>query len=85
MKRIDAQLPNKDYVSAAIRIKTKQRLKYSLYSKPENIYLSHKIYRLVYETPLSPDIFDTLGNSKSLYHLLVKEQQVKAIFMKQSI
>jgi len=69
MKRIDAQLKNKDNVCAASRIKTKQRLKYSLYSKPQNIYLSHKIYRLANKSPLSPAIFDTLGNLKSLYHL----------------
>jgi len=69
MKRIDAELKNKNNACAASRIKTKERETYSIYSTPQNIYLSHKIYRLANDKPLSSSIFNENGDIKSLYAL----------------
>jgi len=69
MKRIGAQLKSKNNACAASRIKTKSRESYSVYSTPQNIYLGHKIYRLSNDIPLSPKIFNEVGNIKSLFDL----------------
>jgi len=69
MKRIDAQLKSTRNACVASRIKTKKRETYSIYSSPQNIYLSHKIYRLANEKPLSPNVFNENGDIKSLYAL----------------
>ena len=66
IKRINLEIKNSTNTCAASRIKTPKRREFSFFSTPQNIYLSHRLYRLENKTPLSRKLFNDQGEIKSL-------------------
>lgn len=66
LKRINKLLQTHDNVCIGNRIKTPERASYSLFSKPQHLYLGLKLYRLANTTPLSPEVFNPANEIVSL-------------------
>ncbi len=66
VKRLNTEIKNSTNTCAANKIKTKERSQYSVFSTPQNIYLSHKLYRLAQGSPLPSEVFNKQGEIISL-------------------
>ena len=66
VKRINVEIKNSKNTCAANRIKTKAREQFSVFSTPQNIYLSHKLYRLAKDVPPPISLFNKDGKITSL-------------------
>lgn len=69
LKRLNTELKNSTNSCAANRIKTPERQEFSLFSTPQNIYLSHKLYRLAQKKPLPKEVLNEHGEIISLKNL----------------
>ena len=76
VKRINAEIKNSTNTCAANRIKTKDRESFSVFSTPQNIYLSHKLYRLSQDVSPPENLFNKNGKITSLADFLNYYQEL---------
>lgn len=76
VKRINAEIKNSKNTCAANRIKTNSREKFSVFSSPQNIYLSHKLYRLPQDLPPPLSLFNNEEKIISLVDFFDHYQQL---------
>ena len=69
MKRSIHLLKTKDNVCVANRVDLPERREYSVFSKPQSFYMSHKLYRYKQDPPLPKSLFNNKGEIKSIPHV----------------
>ncbi|NMP30669.1 hypothetical protein HII17_03755 [Thalassotalea sp. M1531] len=66
MSRINFSLKNRDNACAANRANTAERRSYSIFSKPQAFYLTHKLYRFNQQSPLPESLLNSQGELNSI-------------------